>query len=136
MPANECMPYYEPGSRITGHASANITGKRFVAISGNIQSGPGLSATSEGGNLQVAHAAAGAKAFGVSGYDVPSGSKIPILNGPGMVVPVTAGANIAAGAEVEVGSAGQAITLASGKAVGMCLTAATSGADAMVRLYT
>lgn len=136
MPANECMPYFEPGSRISARCSAAVTGKRFVAISGNIQSGPGLSSTSEGGNLQVAHAGAGTKAFGVAGYDGASGELIPVLNGPGMVVPVTAGANIAAGAEVEVGSNGQAITLASGKAVGMCLTAATNGADAMVRLYT
>lgn len=136
MPANECIPFYEPGSRITGHASATIIGKRFLDISGNIQSGPGLSATSEGGNLQVAPCAAGAKAFGVSGYDAATGTKVPVLNGPGMVVPVTAGANIAFGAEVEVGTAGQAITLAAGKAVGKCLTAATSGADAMVRLYT
>lgn len=135
MPANECMPYYEPGTRITGHASAGITGKTFVAPSGNIQSGPLLASTSEGGNIVVATCTAGARALGVAGYDVASGEKCPLLTGPGMVVPVTAGGTIAAGAEVEVGSGGKAITLASGKAVGLCLTGATNNNDAMVRLY-
>ena len=50
-------------------------------------------------------------------------------------MPVTAGAAITAGAEVEVGASGKAITLASGKAVGRALTTAANNADVYVRLY-
>jgi transketolase N-terminal domain/subunit len=51
------------------------------------------------------------------------------------VVPVKSGANITAGVEVEVGTSGQAITKASGIAVGIALNTVTSGADVPVALY-
>jgi hypothetical protein len=50
------------------------------------------------------------------------------------IVPVTAGGTIAAGAQVEVGTNGQAVTLASGKAVGTCCDGATNGNDARIAL--
>ena len=52
-----------------------------------------------------------------------------------MVIPVTAGAGITFGQEVEVGAAGKAVPLASGKAAGMCLSGATNGNDAIIKLY-
>lgn len=123
--ANECIPFKEPGADVTGQASANVTGKRFLGITGNMQAD---------GSLTVAHATAGTRAIGVAKYDAASGAKVGIIRGRGMVVPVTAGANITAGARVEVGTNGQAIPLASGVAVGYAETAATSGQDARICL--
>lgn len=123
--ANENIGVYEPGADITGHATAAVTGKRFVAISGNRQTD---------GSLSVAHAGAGLRAFGVSKYDAASGGKVGVMRGNSRVVFVTAGANIAANAEVEVGTNGQAITKSAGVSVGVCVTAATSGNDAEISL--
>lgn len=139
MATTECIPYYEPGERFTGHATAAVTGKRFLGVSGNIQSGPGLNTGTAGGNISVAHAAAAAAIIGVSGYDAALGDKVPVLGSPGMVLPVTAEVAIAAGAEVQVGAAGQAVPFGNGAVngikVGICLTAATAGSDAMIKLY-
>jgi hypothetical protein len=131
---NSCVPFYKPGREITCQASATITGKRFVVISGNRQSGPGLSSTTEGSNYVVAQAGAGVRAFGVSGHDAASGEKVKVLRA-GNVLPVTAGANITAGQEVESDAAGKAIPLNTGKALGYATTAATSGNDAEIALY-
>jgi len=126
--ANECIPLFDPGSALTATASAAVTGKRFVDVTAGLNAANGTLAT-------VAHAAPAARALGVAVRDTASGARLTVETRPGAVVPVTAGATIAAGAEVEVGSAGQAITLASGKACGKALSAATSGNDVFVRLY-
>lgn len=123
--ANENVGVYEPGRDITGRASAAITGKRFLKISGNRSSG----------NIAVAHADAAGRVCGVSKYDAASGDIVGVARGNSRVTLVTAGGNIAAFAEVEVGSNGQAVTKASGVAVGYAVTAATSGADAEISLY-
>src|SRR5215831_4376149 len=57
--ANDCIPFYRPGEDVTVQASAAITGKRFIAPSGDRLSGPGLSATAEGSNYRGAHCGAG-----------------------------------------------------------------------------
>lgn len=124
--ANELIAYKEPGADVTGQASADVTGKRFVAITGNMQSD---------GSLTVAHATAAGRICGVAKYDAATGKKVGIARGPGKVVPVKAGGNIAAFAEVEVGTSGQAVTKSSGVAVGYVETAVTSGSDARVVLY-
>ncbi len=121
--ANEAIPYSEPATRVTAHATAAVIGKRFVNISGN---------RTADGNYSVAPATAAGAVFGVATYDAAIGDKVGVLRGG--IVPVTAGANIAAGARVEVGTNGQAITLASGIAVGQCLDAATTGNDARIAL--
>jgi hypothetical protein len=125
--ANENYGIYEPGANITGKASAAVTGKRFLKISGN--------RATDTGTITVAHADAGGRVCGVSKYDAASGAIVGVMRGNSRVVSVTAGANIAAFAEVEVGTAGQAITKASGVAVGYAITAATSGGDAEISLY-
>lgn len=121
----ECTPYKMPGADVTAQATAAVIGKRFVGISGDILAD---------GSLRVAHAAAGTRALGVAKYDAASGAKVGVFAGKGTVLPVTAGANIVAGVAVEVGTSGQAITLASGIAVGIAETAAVSGQDARIRL--
>ena len=124
--ANENYGIYEPGRDITGKATAAVTGKRFLAISGN---------RSTDGNISVAHATAAGRVCGVSKYDAAINTLVGVMRGNSRVVSVTAAANIAAFAEVEVGTAGQAITKSSGVAVGYALTAATSGNDAEISLY-
>jgi hypothetical protein len=121
----ECIPFKMPGSDVTGEASAAVIGKRFAGISGDLK---------PDGSLTVAHAAAGTRAVGVFKYDAATGEKVGIHRGARMVVPVTAGATITAGAAVEVGANGQAIPLAAGIAVGYAETAATSGQDARICL--
>lgn len=123
--ANECIPFYEPGRRVTCHATAGVTGKRFVGISGNRQTD---------GSVSVAHATAAGAAFGVAAYDAATGEKVGVLRGSGFVVPVTAAATLTAGQRVEVGANGQAAVLASGIPVGIVVTGATSGTDAQIAL--
>lgn len=123
--ANENVGIYEPGADLTGVATGAITGKRFLAISGNRSNG----------NLAVAHATAAGRIAGVSRWDAAIGQLVGVARGSGRVIAVTAGGNIAAFAEVEVGSNGQAVTKASGVAVGYAVTAATSGGDAEISLY-
>lgn len=123
--ANENVGVYEPGRNITGRASAAVTGKRFLAITGNRSNG----------NIAVAHATAAGRVCGVSKYDAASGEIVGVVRGNSRVTHVTADGAIAAFAEVEVGTAGKAKALASGKAVGYALTAAADGADAEISLY-
>lgn len=124
--ANDLIGIYEPGQDITGRATANVTGKRFLKISGN---------RGAGGNISVAHADAAGKVCGVAKYDAPSGEIVGVARGNSRVVEVTAEGAIAAGADVEVGTAGRAKTIAAGKAVGYALTGAVDGADAEISLY-
>lgn len=121
------MGIYEPGADLTGKASAGVTGGRFLAITGNRDAITGT--------IVVAHATAAGRTCGVSKRDAATGDLVPIARGNSRVVQVTAAANIAAFAEVEVGTNGQAITKTSGVAVGYAVTAATSGADAEISLY-
>ncbi|TAK32342.1 MAG: DUF2190 domain-containing protein [Myxococcaceae bacterium] len=124
--ANECIPFKQPGTEVTGQASAAVTGKRFLAITGNMQTD---------GSITVAHATAAGRICGVAKYDAASGAKVGVIRGSKAVVPVTAGGTIAAGAEVEVGTNGQAVTKSAGVAVGYVETGATNGNDARVVLY-
>lgn len=148
MASNECIPYFDAGEDVTAEAEADVTGKRFVAIS-DPQDGPanmGLDTTASGGNLQVSHCAAGAKPFGVASYDAAAGHRLYVIRGQ-KIVPVKAGANITAGQEVAVGTNGQAIpfvpqaltgnaeSLAGPYACGVAVDSAASGADCPVALY-
>lgn len=123
MATNVSVPLFEAGKRITGKASAAVTGKRFVGISGQ-----GVAP-----NPSVAHAVAASKPFGVSAYDAAIGDELSILKGG--VVPVTAGAALTAGQEVEAGAAGVAVVLAAGKAAGRVLFDTANGAAAYIDLY-
>lgn len=122
---NDNTGVYEPGKDLTGHCSAAVTGKRFLKISGSRSDG----------NIAVAHADAAGRVCGVSAYDAAINKKVTVKRGNSRVVFVTAGGNIAAFAEVEVGANGTAVTLAAGKAVGYAITAAANAADAEISLY-
>ena len=127
--ANECVPLFKPGQDISATASAAVTGKRFVAWTGYFS-------TSTPSTLPTAaHAGAGLAVAGVAVYDAASGSRFAITRGKGAIVPVTAGAAITAGAEVEVGTAGKAITKASGIAVGKAMQTGVTDTDCFIELY-
>lgn len=128
--ANECIPLYRPGGDVTCVATAAVTGKTFVDLS--TAPSPALAS---GGNLRVTTATAAGNSFGVAAYDAASGARVPVIRNKGAVVPVTAGGTIAAGAEVEVGATGRAVTIAAGRARGRALEAATTGNDVFIELY-
>lgn len=150
MPANECIPWYEVADRLTGQATAAVTGKRFVVPSATRASGPLIPATAQvgasdptdGGNIKVAHAAAGGAALGVSSWDAAIGEKVTVICEG--VVPVTADGAIAAGDPIVVGATGKAKTRAATGAVdnlddlpvtvGIAVDAAVDGADAQIKL--
>ncbi|MEZ0352384.1 capsid cement protein [Mycobacterium sp. pR1184] len=117
---------YDPGADITAEATAAVTARRFLAVSGN---------RTGGGNIAVAPAAAGVRACGVAGNDAAIGELVRLVRGNSRVVKVTASGAIAAGAEVQVGAGGTATTLAAGVAVGYAMTGAADATDAEISLY-
>lgn len=117
---------YDPGGNVTAEATATVTARRFLAVSGNRVSG---------GNLAVAPATAAGRVCGVAGNDASSGALVTVVRGNSRVVKVTADGAIAAFAEVEVGTAGKAKAKAAGVAVGYAVTGAADGADAEISLY-
>lgn len=129
MATNPAVPFWDEGNTFTGHASAAVTGKRFVSISG-----PRVD-----GNPSVAHAVGSAtvKAVGVSAYDAASGAKVTVYSGPGIVMPVTAGEAITAGAPVYSAADGRAVDtapVAGALIAGYALDDAALGADCPVKL--
>lgn len=127
MPANECIPFKEEADRVTATASAAVTGKRFVTITGD---------RNADGTYTVGPAAAGAKAFGVACWDAAVGQRVTvIIVDSAFVVPVRTAAAVVANASVTSDATGQAITAAGGtSALGIVLSGAAAGADAQILL--
>ena len=137
--SNYAMTYLEAAytQKLTAHFVAAVTGKRFVAPLGAFQSGPGLATTGEGGNLQTAgYPTAAGRTGGVNMYDVPAGGKGGVIRGRGTMVPVSSGAPISVGNEVQVDGTGRVVPLAAGVAVGLAHSAAAGAdIDVVVELY-
>lgn len=124
MPA--CVPFRETGTRSTGTATAPVTGGRFLVITGD---------QLPDGTLAVAHpSAAGARPVGVAAYDAPAGGKVGIIRGKGTVLPVTAGAALTAGQDVQVDAVGRVVPVTGGVPVAYTEDAATPGGTARVCL--
>jgi predicted RecA/RadA family phage recombinase len=124
----DAIPFYEDGDELTATATAAVTGKTFVRISGDKQAD---------GSLSVAPAGAGALAIGVAMYDAAVGQKVTIHTiNSGHVMPVTAGAAaLAAGARVASDAGAHAVAAGAGApALGVVLTGAPANGDAMVSL--
>jgi hypothetical protein len=113
--ANDLTPVFESADRITGQASAAITGRRFVKISGNktsalIPSGAaqvGASDPTEGGNYQFAQCVLNDAAIGVSTWDAAIGEKVGAVREG--IVPMPAGSTITFGQAVGSDANGMAI---------------------------
>lgn len=120
MARNPSVPYWDHAHTLTAHAASALAGKRFVAIDG----------PRTDGNPTVDYPAAGAKVFGVTAYDVLAGGKVTLHHDPALIVPVTAGAAVAAGALVTSDAEGRAVT-ATGAApvLGVTLDAGALGED-------
>lgn len=114
---NENTGVYEPGADLSCHATAAVTGCRFVKISGNRTNGL----------IAVNHATAAGRAFGVSKYDAASGKPVGVFRGNSRVVFVDVVGTVAAFGEVEVGANGTAVPKSSGVAVGYAVTGVTDG---------
>lgn len=122
MPANECIPFKEPGSAITAIATAAVKGKRFVKITGPRTGGGGSGAT---GSLSgtaglsddvhnVYRAAncnvAGEASAGVAKHDEAEAGRFGIFAARrGTILPIVAGADINYGDEVMTDAEGRAI---------------------------
>jgi hypothetical protein len=127
--ANESIPLYRPGADLTATVGAGgVTGKTFVDISAAVGAATGANAT-------VVTATAAGLTVGVASRDTTAGAKVHVLRGKGSIVPVTAGGNIAVGAEVEVGASGRAVTINTGKARGRAWSAGAAGSDVFIELY-
>ncbi len=123
--ANECTPLFKPGNDITVLTTEAVTGKTFVRISGDPDARTGL--------FKGGAAAAGSRPFGVASRTTASGGQLLVYRAG--ILPVTAGAAITAGQEVEVGANGRAIPLNTGKSVGLAVQGAANGADALIALH-
>jgi hypothetical protein len=128
--ANECIPLFEEGERISAITTAAVTGKTCVAHSAALTSG-----TINAGLPQVATATAAGGIAGVAAYDAASGSRVSVIRGKAMIVPITAGGAITVLNEVEVGAGGKVVTKASGVVIGRALTTGVNNTDCMVELY-
>lgn len=106
---------YAPGEAITAQATAPVTARRVVKVSGD---------RTPNGNLAVAPAGAGAVALGVAANDAATGQLVRVARGG--VVRVIAEAVIAAGAAVEVGVAAGVVTATTGTVVGHAVTGAVA----------
>lgn len=121
--ANEAKPLFRPGADVTVKTTAAVTGKTFVDVT---------AASDADGLLKAATSSAAVKPFGVAARDIASGDVGLVIRGG--IVNVTAGGSISVGAQVEVGSGGKAVTLASGVAVGKALSVGSSNADVLIAL--
>lgn len=125
--ANESIPLYRPGGDLSVLTTGAVTGKTFVDVSAARDATTGL--------IKAVTATAAGKTLGIAAQDIASGAIGPVICTPGVITYVTAGASVAAGVEVEVGTGGKAITLASGSPVGRALEAGTNNNDLLIRYY-
>jgi predicted RecA/RadA family phage recombinase len=122
MTVNGCIPLYLYGQDVTAIATATVTGKRFVGIttSGSVP------------NPRVGPALAGSRAFGVASKDAPAGRPVAVIRVG--IVPVTAGADLAAGQAVQVDEDAAAAPATTGVIVGRAVFDAAEGADCFIDL--
>ena len=131
----DCIPFYEPGGRLTAVTSGAVTGGRFVALSGDRQAAVTLNTSVTGGNYTVAHATTGVWALGVAERDAASGAKVTIIDAEGTVVPMLASSAMDEGAPVAAGANGTArVAIAGDVVLGRCMTTVADTGTAEVRL--
>jgi hypothetical protein len=127
--ANDAIPFWEDADRFTGIATVAVVGKTCADISAPMDhvtqgASPGP---------QVATCAAGVRPCGVFAWDAQPGSVVTVIVAG--TIPITAGAAINAGQEVEVDASGHVIPHAAGTPAGKCWDTVAQGADAPIFLY-
>lgn len=95
----------------TSTASATITGANVLEVTASGTVGPA--------------GAGSVKVVGVAAFDAASGALVTIFRGG--VQELVASGTVTQGEQVEAGAAGTVRTLASGRAIGVALTTATTG---------
>lgn len=110
MPANESIPTKKPGADFTFKASAAVTGKRILRVSGNRTGGGHAALGTDLANVyQLAHCNGSTQVpVGVAAYDVASGALGKCQSGG--IQTCTAGAAITAGVQVMADANGKVIT--------------------------
>ena len=106
---------YSPGEAITAVASATVTVRHLVAISGD----------RSGGNLSVAPAADGGRVFGVAAGGAAAGELVRVARGG--VAKVVASGAISAGDAVQAAAGGAVSTAAAGVVIGLAVADAADG---------
>jgi hypothetical protein len=138
---NAIVPLYRRGIDLTGRATGAIGAGKFVRFTGVFEGGPlldvstPLSPLTGGNNFRVALCGAGLKASGVAAWDTTADGDKVLCYGPNEIVPMTAGAAITGGNEVESDASGNPIPLASGRPCGQAVASAGNGLVVYVRLY-
>lgn len=116
------LPKFKPGQSVTFTASADVTGGRLVAVTGNRTVGPA--------------GADSAAVVGVAGFDAKAGERVTVFTRAGGVHRLTASAAIAAGVKVSSAAAGTIQTIgATTNPVGLALEAATAADDVIDVLF-
>ena len=134
--ANDCIPFKEEADRITGKRCVVITGGRTSTKSATgVDAGLVADSSTDKSNVYSVGQAtvAGARVLGVAAFDVPQNGMVPIIREG--IVPITAGAAITAGQDLDVDTSGRVVPHSTGIVVGSAMDAqATVGADAEVLL--
>lgn len=138
MALNPAVPFYSEGKEFTCHAQAAVVGKRFVRVSG-----PAVAERPQVSNPAVAGQAG---VIGVAGFSAAVGEGVTVYRSPN-VMPVEAGAALAAGGPVMSDAVGRAIphagaasgaagtaTILEPRILGYALADAANGADAKIAL--
>lgn len=116
--------FYPDADRVTGHATAAITGGQTVKVSAS---------RADGENIKVAPAGASDVVFGVAGHDAAVGEKVTVVRCG--VVNLTASAAITAGQRVQAAANGAVAPLSSGFAIGIAVDDIAANATGAVALY-
>lgn len=128
MATDPAVPFWDEANSITCHASAIVTGKRIVSISG----------ARVDGNPRVASAVGTAtrRGFGVSAYTVASGAKLTVYTSPGLIMPITTAEAITAGDDLYSDANGKAVKTqpANARAFAVAVDDAADGADVPAKL--
>lgn len=149
MPANECIPYKQPGEAITAKAKGAVTGKTLVKIGGDRTGGGGGGAegsitigvglSTDGENVyQVETCGKEGAPVGVAAWDAADKAETKVFKrSSGIILPITAGEAITAGWELESDAAGKVVKAAATpvKIIGMAMTKAANAKDCEVLFY-
>lgn len=121
---NQMKERFNPGTDLTAHVEATVTGKTFLRYAGAMKKGL----------ISVAPANPGEAIAGVCKYNAEADDLVGVARGSGRVVTVTAAAALTAGTAVEVAANGHATPATSGVTVGWAVDNTDEGDDALISL--